>query len=153
MLLSPSIIPSCNHRSVIHGAIVLSGIKTSPPYTAVIELYIEEGLELTCVFGLSYSVRDNLVLDNADEIIEELKLYKQAGGRTVCDVTSIGIRIKPDELARISRSGGSTLTPCCMQHLVQRLRPTAFGAGRVGCKLLQGPPFMLMASYRMMSSR
>ena len=51
----------------------------------------------------SYSVRDNLVVENADEIIEELKLYRRAGGGTLCDVTSIGIRIKSGELPRISR--------------------------------------------------
>lgn len=38
-----------------------------------------------------YSVTSNLVLE-VDDIIPELKLFKEAGGGCVCDLTSIGIR-------------------------------------------------------------
>ena len=39
-----------------------------------------------------YSVRDNLCIESVDQTIEELKLFKAAGGSTIVDVTSIGIR-------------------------------------------------------------
>ena len=31
-----------------------------------------------------------MIVDSEDELIEELKLYKKAGGGTLCDVTTIG---------------------------------------------------------------
>ena len=37
-------------------------------------------------------MKDNLLLESVDQAIEELKLYRAAGGHTVVDVTSIGIR-------------------------------------------------------------
>ena len=43
-------------------------------------------VQLACRF----SVKANLLVDDEDEQIEELKLYKQAGGGAVCDVTTIG---------------------------------------------------------------
>lgn len=54
----------------------------------------------------SYSVRANLVLDSEEEAIEELKLLRKAGGASVCDVTSLGIRTKPEALPRISQATG-----------------------------------------------
>ena len=43
-------------------------------------------------FDFRYSVRDNLSIENVEQTIEELKLFKAAGGSTIVDVTSIGIR-------------------------------------------------------------
>ena len=40
----------------------------------------------------------NLIIDNEDEIVDELKLFKQAGGGTLCDLTVTGIRIKANSL-------------------------------------------------------
>ncbi len=56
-----------------------------------------------------YSVRSNLTLDSVEDAISELKLYKAAGGSTVCDVTCVGIRLadfRPKDLQRISRETG-----------------------------------------------
>ena len=39
-----------------------------------------------------YSVRENLTIESVEQTIEELKLFKAAGGSTIVDVTSIGIR-------------------------------------------------------------
>ena len=39
-----------------------------------------------------YSVKENLRLKSEEDIISELKIYKNLGGGTICDVTSIGIR-------------------------------------------------------------
>ncbi len=56
-----------------------------------------------------YAVRNNLTLDSVEDAISELKLYKAAGGSTVCDVTSVGIRLanfRPEDLQHISRETG-----------------------------------------------
>ena len=39
-----------------------------------------------------YSVKANLKLEDPEELTSELKLYKRAGGGTVCDVTITGLR-------------------------------------------------------------
>ena len=39
-----------------------------------------------------YSVRENLTIESVEQTIEELKLFRAAGGNTIVDVTSIGIR-------------------------------------------------------------
>ena len=68
-----------------------------------------------------YSFETNMIVDSEDELTEELKLYKKAGGATLCDVTTIGktmtlvidpahngvgIRIKPECLLRMSQESG-----------------------------------------------
>ncbi len=60
-------------------------------------------------FPTRFSVRSNLILDSVEDAISELKLYKAAGGSTMCDVTSIGLRLadfRPEDLQRISRESG-----------------------------------------------
>ena len=63
----------------------------------------------------SYAVRRNLVLDSIPDAVSELKLFHQAaastsaaggGGGTICDVTTVGIRYKPEALPQISRESG-----------------------------------------------
>ena len=39
-----------------------------------------------------YSVKENIQMRNEEDIISELKIYKQLGGGTICDLTSIGLR-------------------------------------------------------------
>jgi hypothetical protein len=39
-----------------------------------------------------YGVHENLTIENVEQTIEELKLFKGAGGSTIVDVTSIGMR-------------------------------------------------------------
>lgn len=53
-----------------------------------------------------YSVKDNLVIDKVEEVVEELKLFKASGGGTVVDLTPIGIRTSRDLLPRIARESG-----------------------------------------------
>ncbi|CAI8030938.1 Phosphotriesterase-related protein [Geodia barretti] len=53
-----------------------------------------------------YSVRENLTIDNVDQTTKELKLFKAAGGSTIVDVTSIGIRRSTEHLPRISKESG-----------------------------------------------
>ena len=40
----------------------------------------------------SYSVRDNLVMDEIDKAKKELHLFKSAGGGTICEMSVVGIR-------------------------------------------------------------
>lgn len=53
-----------------------------------------------------YENLDNMRLLDEQEAIDEAMLYKQAGGRTIADVTNIGIGRDPKALARISRATG-----------------------------------------------
>ena len=53
-----------------------------------------------------YSVPCNLLVESEDEVISELKLFKAAGGETVCDVSPSDVRLKPEFLPRLSRDSG-----------------------------------------------
>ena len=59
----------------------------------------------TCSIN-SYSVQKNLVLESIQDAVSEVKLFRQAGGGTICDVTTVGIRCKPEALPQISRESG-----------------------------------------------
>jgi len=50
--------------------------------------------------------RDNLLINNEEEQLEEILKYKESGGGTICDVTTIGIGRDPDKLYRISKNSG-----------------------------------------------
>lgn len=47
-----------------------------------------------------------VIFDNEEIAIEEAKLFKAAGGGTICDPTNIGLERNPEALARISRASG-----------------------------------------------
>lgn len=40
----------------------------------------------------SYGVKTNLIVDDVEEVISELRLFKEAGGGTVCDISPVGVR-------------------------------------------------------------
>lgn len=65
------------------------------PYAHIVEILNSTALNdfIMKINDCRYSVTTNMILDDEDEIIEELKMYKKAGGETVCDVTSSGIQI------------------------------------------------------------
>ena len=46
------------------------------------------------------------MVDSVEDIIDELKLYRKAGGGTLCDVTPSNIRLKSSSLPDMSRSSG-----------------------------------------------
>lgn len=50
--------------------------------------------------------QDNLRLDNEEVIIKEAKLFKQAGGGTIVDMTNRGLNRDPKALVRISKATG-----------------------------------------------
>ncbi len=53
-----------------------------------------------------YALKDNLLLDNEEVAIEELKFFKRAGGDTVMDASLPGIGRNPAALKRISEATG-----------------------------------------------
>ena len=59
---------------------------------------------MTCYF--SYSVRSNLLVDNEEEVISELKLFKQAGGGTLCDISASEVRVNTELLPHVSQESG-----------------------------------------------
>lgn len=60
-----------------------------------------------------YAVRENLVLDDLDLAVKELKWFSSLGGQTVVDCTSIGIGRSPEMLrAAAERSGLHIVAGC-----------------------------------------
>lgn len=54
-----------------------------------------------------YSVRNNLTLDNVEEMERELELFKSSGGQTICELSCIGMRCtphQPETLRHLSQS-------------------------------------------------
>jgi phosphotriesterase-related protein len=56
--------------------------------------------------GNPYMSRPNLLVDEEDAAIEEVRDYRAAGGRSVIDLTVEGLDPKPLELQRIARTSG-----------------------------------------------
>ena len=68
-----------------------------------------EKISLENVGWVSYNWnnnKDNLILDDPDLAIEEIKLLKEAGGNTIVDVTPIGINRQPELIKNISIKSG-----------------------------------------------
>lgn len=53
-----------------------------------------------------YAIKDNLVLDNMEIAVNETLLFKNAGGRTIVDCTSLGIKRQADKLKALSLRTG-----------------------------------------------
>ncbi len=53
-----------------------------------------------------YAIKDNLVLDDMDIAIHETMFFKNAGGNTIVDCTSIGIKRQPEKLRELSLRTG-----------------------------------------------
>jgi phosphotriesterase-related protein len=60
---------------------------------------------------------ENCSLTDLDTAIEEISLFKQAGGDTIVDVTSIGIGRDPAGLARIARDSGVNIIMGCSYYV------------------------------------
>lgn len=63
-----------------------------------------------------YSVRDNVVLDDVGDAISELELFHKAGGRTICNLSVIGMRgqaCNPKSLVEISSKTGLNIVHTC----------------------------------------
>ena len=53
-----------------------------------------------------YSCYQNLVLDDTALAVSELADYKKAGGGTLVDCTTAGIRLDPAQLVEVSKNSG-----------------------------------------------
>jgi phosphotriesterase-related protein len=53
-----------------------------------------------------YAVKDNLLLDDMETAVSETMLFKQAGGNTIVDCTSIGIHRQVEKLKELSLRTG-----------------------------------------------
>jgi phosphotriesterase-related protein len=60
-----------------------------------------------------YQCRDNLLLDNRDQAVEELHHFAALGGRTVLDLSTRAIGPYPQELATIARRTGLHIVAGC----------------------------------------
>src|SRR5690606_22593833 len=49
-----------------------------------------------------YAVKDNLVLDEMETAVSETLLFRKAGGNTIVDCTSIGIKRQAEKLKELS---------------------------------------------------
>ena len=59
---------------------------------------------------------DNLVLDDAALAVRETEIFRRAGGRTIVDVSSVGIRRDPMTLRRISEQTGVHVVMGCSYY-------------------------------------
>ena len=84
------------------------GIFTEPSCASEVGLAYEKvGLSNLSWFRYHpYENLDNMRLLDEREAIDEAMLYQQAGGKTIVDVTNIGIGRDAKALARISRATG-----------------------------------------------
>jgi len=57
----------------------------------------------------AFSFRDNLRLDSADAALNGLRRFREAGGQTVIDATTIGLRPQPEKVAEIAQRAGVNL--------------------------------------------
>ena len=76
----------------------------------------QEPVQMSNLDALSrnpYAVKDNLVLGDIEIQQKELSRFKEAGGDTVVDATSIGIGRDPLALLRISRATGIHIIAGC----------------------------------------
>ena len=60
-----------------------------------------------------YALRDNLLLDDVECAVAEVKRFRDAGGQTIVECTSQGLRPRPNDLAEISRRTGVKLVAGC----------------------------------------
>lgn len=70
--------------------------------------------------------RDNLRLEDEALAIAEISRFARAGGRTVVDVTPVGIGRDPEALARISRATGLNIVMTCGAY-VAKSHPDSVG--------------------------
>jgi len=60
-----------------------------------------------------YAIRDNLLLDDVDLIVEEAGAFKKLGGTTIVDCTSVGIHRDPVKLREVARRTGLNVIAGC----------------------------------------
>ena len=69
------------------------------------------------VYNDPYTLYDNALIDDVEIAIEEMKLYKQAGGKSVVDVTLDEIGRDPLKLQKISKASGVQIIMGCGHYV------------------------------------
>jgi phosphotriesterase-related protein len=69
------------------------------------------------------SNRDNLLLDDEETAIREARLFKQAGGKTIADVTPNNLGRKPQALAQVAREVGINVIMGTAYYIEQSYEP------------------------------
>lgn len=60
-----------------------------------------------------YALRDNLLLDDVELIVQEVQRFQKLGGCTVVDCTSLGIHRQPEKLREVARRTGLNIVAGC----------------------------------------
>ena len=60
-----------------------------------------------------FLVKDNLIIDDFDTAVSEMKRFKKAGGTTVVDLTNIGIKRDLTKIKRVSEESGVNVIAGC----------------------------------------
>ena len=70
-----------------------------------------------------YAVRDNLLLDDVNLAVEELGYFRDLGGRTVVDCTSVGAGRSPTRLREVGARTGLNIVAGCGYYLAETHPP------------------------------
>jgi phosphotriesterase-related protein len=71
----------------------------------------------TVTYGNFGAVQDNTRLTDESTAIAELRLFRESGGGTICDLTSGGMNGNPAALARVSAASGVNIVAGCGYYL------------------------------------
>lgn len=73
-----------------------------------------------------YQYRDNLVLTDVDEMVEELKGFTAAGGNTIFDVTPDDLGRNPEKLREISEKSGVNIVMGSAHYYLPMIEPDLY---------------------------
>jgi phosphotriesterase-related protein len=105
-------------KTLIHEHLVCSLVPYWAPDFAPEVATLKVGLAaLNRVRAHSFSVRDNLVLDDIDEAVREMGEFRDAGGASLIEVTSNGISRDVRALAMIARRSGINVIAGCGYYI------------------------------------
>ena len=60
-----------------------------------------------------FLVKDNMVLEDIESIVKEVKRFKKAGGRTIVDLTNVGIKRDLAKIKKVSEMSGVNVIAGC----------------------------------------
>ncbi|HLH61770.1 MAG TPA: hypothetical protein VKV20_08805 [Ktedonobacteraceae bacterium] len=97
-----------------HVLIDLRGLWDDPPAERAHLVDQEPTLEnLGELLRNPYDSRPNLLIDDSELSIRELRYYKDAGGNSLIDMTTVGIKPDPEALCRVSERTGIHIVAGC----------------------------------------
>lgn len=97
-----------------HLLIDLRGLWEQPPAGRAYLVEQEPTLEnLGALLRNPYDSRPNLLIDDPELSIQELRHYRAAGGQSIVDLTTVGIRPEPEKLRAIAQRSGIQVIAGC----------------------------------------